>query len=110
MNTFKVSATSVAYYDIGELHHEYSDRGWHRLVMVDQKTAKYGVLYDYASVALLEYKGVLFGATTEYHDILLPEIFIIHSLKPHSLKMEGDEPEDGVKKLAPRMVIKKTAA
>ncbi len=91
--SFKICETSTAYADIGELHHEYDERGCHRLVMVDKQTAKYSQFYSYAEIALLEYKGTRFAATTEYYDVELPEIFIIYSLKKHHLGEPIEEPK-----------------
>ena|SRR5258706_15548677 len=83
--------TSIAYYDVAEVHHEYDEKGWHCL----QIEGIVGAWASYGDIAVLKWKDKLFAATTEYFWPELPEIFIIDELKRHDLEPE----EPSVKKL-----------
>jgi hypothetical protein len=77
----EVAESSAGYYDITTVHHEYDDHGNHRL----QIEGCVGDWYIYGTIAQMNWKGIRFGATTEYYYLVLPEIFVIHNLKDHDI-------------------------
>ena len=82
MGRYQPVEHSVAYYDLGEVGHEFDETGNHRLTF----RGKVGCWETYGEICKLEVDGVWFAGTTEYFYSVLPEIFVIHSLKDHDTK------------------------
>ena len=75
----------------GNLIHEYTHRGWHRLTY----NGKSGDWVDYANVATIKLDDRFFGATTDYWNSELPEIFEIQTIVPRSLLNMYSEDQGG---------------
>ena len=92
--------STVAYYDIGEVKHEFDGSGNHCLSFKD----KVGVWAGYGDIAKLTVNGVTFGATTEYYWPDMPEIFVIHSLLEHRVDVHAEPTPPQPKKITVKRV------
>lgn len=99
MGRYQPKEHSVAYYDLGEVGHEFDETGNHRLTY----GGSVGNWEIYGEICKLERKGIWFAGTTEYFWGILPEIFVIHSLKEHDieeLKHNGKKKILSIKEIA----------
>ena len=82
MGRYQPVESTVGYYDLGEVCHEFDETGNHRL----QFKGRLSDWETYGGIAILRVDRVCFAGTTEYYANVLPEIFVVHSLKAHGIE------------------------